>query len=159
MLKKLNKQVMDLCKKVKKTFLKQPMIVRLLIVAFLIVLLSKELTGRNMLTMLPGFSNNLEGFEGDGKNKTLVYLYWKDCGHCKEFTPKWDEFSGGKNTSSIKTVKFEKDSAEGEKSTKKYNVSAFPFIVLVDKDGGIIKEYDDERTVEGLQKFVAANDA
>ena len=54
MLKKLNKQVMDLCKKVKKTFLKQPMIVRLLIVAFLIVLLSKELTGRNMLTMLPG---------------------------------------------------------------------------------------------------------
>ena len=106
---------------------------------------------------IPGFSRNLEGFEGDGENKTLVYLFWKDCGHCKKFNPVWDEFSGG-NKSQIKTVKYEKDSAEGAASAKKYDVSAFPYLILVDKNGKKIKDYDGERTVESLNQFVQAND-
>lgn len=160
MFKKLSKELMKALKSSKKVFMKQPLVFRILVVAALIVILMKHTSLGNSLNLhipIPGFSKNLEGFDGDGENKTLLYLYWKDCGHCKQFNPVWDEFASS-NQSQIKTAKFEKDSGEGSASVKKYNVSGFPYVILVDKDGKKIKEYDGERTVESLQQFVQAND-
>ena len=158
MLKKLSKEVMNILKNSKKVFMKQPLGFRLLLVcALIVIILNHTSVGQSLQMYIPGFSRNLEGFEGDGENKTLVYLFWKDCGHCKKFNPVWDEFSGG-NKSQIKTVKYEKDSAEGAASAKKYDVNAFPYLILVDKNGKKIKDFDGERTVESLNQFVQAND-
>ena len=95
----------------------------------------------------------IENFENE-KSKKLVYFYMKGCGHCEKFSPIWDEFSNN-NKSSIKTYKLERTEA-GDKINK-YDIKGFPTILLIGENNEKIKEYDDQRTVEALTKFVNAN--
>ena len=103
--------------------------------------------------VLPMLNLNIENFENDNSKK-LVYFYMDSCGHCKNFTPTWDEFCNS-NNSSITTHKIER--AEAKDKLERYNINGFPTILLLDENNDKLKEFNGERTVKGLQSFVDAN--
>ena len=90
---------------------------------------------------------NLEGF---GQPKELVYFYMNGCGHCKKFTPTWDQFSQGYN-GDLNIRKVERADAGDE--LDKYQIKGFPTVLLLDGNGGK-KEFDGERTIQGLESFL-----
>ena len=81
--------------------------------------------------------------------KELIYFYWDKCGHCKDFTPIWDEFAS-KYKGPLKLKKLE--TKEAGELTKKFNIQGYPTVILVDEQGQH-KEFDGERTVKGLEIF------
>ena len=103
--------------------------------------------------VLPMLNLNIENFEND-TSKKLVYFYMNGCGHCNNFTPEWDKFSNS-NTSNITTHKIERSNAQDKLET--YNINGFPTILLLDENNVKIKEFNGERTADGLQAFVDAN--
>lgn len=92
---------------------------------------------------------NLEGF---GQPKELVYFYMNGCGHCKKFSPTWDQFASGYK-GNLKVRKVERSDAGSELDT--YQVKGFPTILLLDGNGGK-KEFQGDRTIQGLESFVKA---
>lgn len=116
----------------------------LLYVIFYYVLPSKRLFKEN-------FENaNVDSMNKDNSKK-LVYFYMNGCGHCKNFTPTWDEFCSA-NSSSIKTYKFEQ--AQVKEQISSYSISGFPTILLLDENNAKIDEYSGERSVEALTSYV-----
>jgi thiol-disulfide isomerase/thioredoxin len=90
---------------------------------------------------------NLEGF---GQPKELVYFHMNGCGHCKNFTPIWDQFSSSYN-GNLKLRKVERADAVSE--LEKYEIKGFPTILLLDGNGGK-KEFQGDRTIQGLESFI-----
>ncbi len=90
---------------------------------------------------------NLEGF---GRSKELVYFYMNGCGHCKKFSPVWDQFAGNyKGNLNIRKV----ERADASDELDKYQIKGFPTVLLLDGNGGK-KEFYGERTIQGLESFV-----
>ena len=90
---------------------------------------------------------NLEGF---GQPKELVYFYMNGCGHCKNFSPTWDQFASG-YSGNLKVRKVERSDAGSELDT--YQVKGFPTVLLLDGNGGK-KEFQGDRTIQGLESFI-----
>ncbi len=103
--------------------------------------------------VIPYMNYNIENFENENSKK-LVYFYMNGCGHCEKFSPIWDEFIS-QNKSSITTHKLEREEA-GNK-IQKYEVKGFPTILLLDENNNKIKEYNGDRTLSALKKFVSEN--
>ena len=101
------------------------------------------------------FKENFENASVDSmlsdKSTKLVYFYMNGCGHCKNFTPIWNQFSSA-NSSSIKTYKFEQ--AQVREQIKEYNISGFPTILLLDENNAKIDEYSGERSIKALTSYV-----
>jgi len=93
---------------------------------------------------------NVDSMNNDNSTK-LVYFYMNGCGHCKNFTPIWDEFCSA-NSSSIKTYKFEQSQVQEQIAS--YSISGFPTILLLDENNAKIDEYSGQRTVEALTSYV-----
>lgn len=89
---------------------------------------------------------NLEGF---GQPKELVYFYMNGCGHCKNFSPTWDQFASSYN-GNLNIRKVERADAGSELDN--YQIKGFPTVLLLDGNGGK-KEFDGERTIKGLESF------
>ena len=81
----------------------------------------------------------------------MVYVYSKSCGWCDRFNPIWDDFSR-QYQGPLNLLKIE----AGHPDASKYNVTGFP-TVLIMKNGVQGSVFNDERTVENLVKFAAAN--
>ena len=92
---------------------------------------------------------NLEGF---GQPKELVYFYMNECGHCKKFSPTWDQFASNYR-GNLKVRKVERNDAGSELDT--YQIKGFPTVLLLDGNGGK-KEFQGDRTVQGLELFAQA---
>ena len=90
---------------------------------------------------------NLEGF---GQPKELVYFYMNGCGHCKKFSPTWDQFAS-RYSGNLKVRKVERSDAGSELDT--YQVKGFPTVLLLDGNGGK-KEFQGDRTIQGLESFI-----
>ena len=88
--------------------------------------------------------------ENFGNPKTMYYFHMNGCGHCKKFSPTWDQFVA-KYRGSVQLKKMER--AEAGNLLEKYEVQGFPTIILVD-DKGQKKEFNDDRTVSALESFV-----
>ena len=90
-------------------------------------------------------SYNEEGFQLTPVK--VNYYYMDGCGHCKDFTPVWDEF-----TQSYKgKVQFQKINMEDAKEDlKKYDIGGFPTVVIIDQSDKF-EHYNGDRTVAGLQ--------
>jgi thioredoxin-related protein len=92
-----------------------------------------------------------EGFEG---RKELLLLHMEGCPHCVKLMPEWKKFISMNNTSIIpKAVEKDEDSS----LVKKYNVTGFPTILLLDKNGIKLETYEGPRTAEGLLDFCKQN--
>ena len=89
-----------------------------------------------------------EGFTGQGKEMVLFHM--NGCGHCKKFSPIWDDFSSNYK-GSLKLKKLEREEA-GDDMLKKYEVQGFPTILLLDEQGNK-KEFQGDRTISGLESF------
>jgi len=97
------------------------------------------------------YSNYLSSYlENFGNPKELVYFHMNGCGHCKRFTPIWDEFSG-KYNGEVKLKKLERNEAGG--MLDKYEIQGFPTILLLDEQGNK-KVFEGERSISGLESFI-----
>ena len=103
-----------------------------------------------------------EGFGKKEKLSKVLYCYWKDCGYCKQFNPIWDEFysqEGG--NSDIELIKVEKDDnynkamgMSGPDIMKKFNITGYPSILLLDNNNNKIDDYKGPRTLDGLKELL-----
>lgn len=89
------------------------------------------------------------------KGVSIVKFYAPWCGHCKRLAPTWDElavkFAG---SSSVKVAKV--DCTKAQSTCSKENVDGYPTIFLY-KDGQRVVEYDGDRSLDNLVKFVNEN--
>ena len=92
--------------------------------------------------------------EGNSNGKSMVLFYWKDCGHCKRMMPEWDKLQQQHGTS-LEIKKVEKD--EDKALMEKHNIASFPTILLLDRNGNKIKQYEGERTSMAMRKFAEKN--
>jgi len=82
---------------------------------------------------------------------TLVMFYAPWCGHCKKLEPMWDEL--GEKYKDLKNVTIAKmDSTKNE--IEHFKIRAFPTVKIFLKDVTKSKDYNGERTVDGIIKFI-----
>ena len=108
--------------------------------------------------LIEGMSANVPGADSD--KKTFLYISMEGCGFCKKLNPIWDRFTKSHNSESsgIKPIKIEgTKTKEGKELSEKLNVNSYPAVMLLDKNGNKIDEYEGERTVEGLESYCEKN--
>jgi len=98
-----------------------------------------------------------KNFEEVARNPTkdvLVEFYAPWCGHCKQLTPIWDKL-GEKYAEHESIVVAKMDSTANEIEDVK--VQGFPTIKLFQKETNKVIDYNGERTLEGLVKFLESD--
>tara|TARA_B100001057_G_C22647759_1_gene870817 strand:- start:7 stop:414 length:408 start_codon:yes stop_codon:yes gene_type:complete len=98
---------------------------------------------KNLIFNKETFSNLKKG------DKAFILLHMNGCGHCKNLMPAWDE-AEKKNPTNIKMCKLEKSEDKGAELCKKFNVSSFPTLVVINDNNDKINEYQGDRSVESL---------
>ena len=132
-------------KVLKKKFNKMSALKQFLIAAVIIVVV------RYILRMII-YSNYTFSYLENLENPTsAVYFHMNGCGHCKNFTPIWEEFSNNYK-GPVKLKKMERLEA-GEEMLKKYGVQGFPTVVKIN-DEGKFETFNGERTIKGLTAFI-----
>ena len=97
------------------------------------------------------YTNTPKPYEGFSNPKELIYFYMNGCGHCKTFSPVWDEFTSNYN-GDLKLNKYETN--EAGSMIEKYKIQGFPTVLLIDEKGNK-KEFEGDRTIQGLEFFVS----
>ena len=98
------------------------------------------------------YSNFLSSYlENFGNPKELVYFHMNGCGHCKRFSPVWQEFSDNYK-GDLKLKKLERN--EAGDLLQKYEIQGFPTVLLIDEQGNK-KEFQGDRTIQGLEAFIS----
>lgn len=98
------------------------------------------------------YTNNLYRYlEGLENPTNAIYFHMNGCGHCKNFTPVWEEFSNNYK-GPVQLKKMERLEA-GDDLLKKYKVEGFPTVVKIDEKGNY-ETFNGERTIDGLKKFI-----
>ena len=122
-----------------KKFNKLPAIGQFAIAVVIIVIVRQ-------LLHLVIYSNFLSSYlENFGNPKELVYFHMNGCGHCKRFSP--DGYKGD-----LKLKKLERN--EAGDLLQKYEIQGFPTVLLIDEQGNK-KEFQGDRTVQGLEAFIS----
>ena len=88
-------------------------------------------------------------------NPTLMLFHATWCGHCKTFMPTFDKFSENVNNSKVNIVKFNAD--KDKKYISAFNVEGFPTLMLHDPKSQKFIEYNGDRSMGDLVKFVNQN--
>ncbi|KAH6943608.1 hypothetical protein HPB50_024795 [Hyalomma asiaticum] len=90
----------------------------------------------------------------DKSKDVLVEFYAPWCGHCKQLAPIYDELAEKyKDRKDILIVKMDATANELEHT----KVDSFPTIKLYKKETNAVVQYNGERTLEGLSKFLDTN--
>jgi len=93
---------------------------------------------------------NVKEITENPETQALVMYYAPWCGHCKTLIPVWDALGAKYSNSDTVLAKMDSTVNEVEGSEK---INSFPTIRLHRKDG-TQAEYNGERTVEGITKFL-----
>jgi len=99
-------------------------------------------------------ASNFDEVALDVEKDVLVEFYAPWCGHCKQLAPIYDKL-GEKFADNDKIVVAKMDSTVNELEHTKIN--SFPTIKLYKKGDNKIVEYNGERTLEGLSKFLESD--
>ena len=90
------------------------------------------------------------------KKPSFVKFYHPSCGHCREMAPQWaalkDEFNNIKLNVNI--IEVHADTLGDIKSDCAKNIPGYPTIMEVKKNGKAGKEYNGNRKVKDLKKFI-----
>tara|TARA_Y100000816_G_C25734773_1_gene386855 strand:+ start:47 stop:511 length:465 start_codon:yes stop_codon:yes gene_type:complete len=110
---------------------------------------------------------NIENFISTSNNKKkCVYYYWKKCGHCKTFSPVWDEVKNEINTNNNYTniknncelIKKEKDDFGASGEIEKFNIEGFPCVLILNSDSSNkLHEYQGDRSKDNLLQWLQGN--
>ena len=123
-------------------------------VLYLLMLLVVAILGKTIFDTVNFTLWKHEEPEGNTNGKSMVLFYWKDCGHCKRMMPEWDRFQSSHGTT-LEVKKVEKD--EDKALMEKHGISSFPTILLLDRNGKKIKQYEGDRTIKAMKKFAEEN--
>jgi|TARA_B000000475_G_C15628734_1_gene296483 hypothetical protein len=97
-----------------------------------------------------------ESFSSEKKKYSLEYYYMDGCGHCEDFNKSgvWDQLMG-KTWDNVSIIKYNmKDKMD---RVKKFNITGFPSIILVDVSDGkdkLVSEFKEERTRSKIESFI-----
>jgi len=97
---------------------------------------------------------NFEEVVMNTEKDVLVEFYAPWCGHCKQLIPTWDKL-GEKYADSDTVVVAKMDSTANELEDVK--VQGFPTIKLFKKGDNKVIDYNGERTLDGLVKFIESD--
>merc|ERR1712117_944256 len=97
---------------------------------------------------------NFEEVAMNVEKDVLVEFYAPWCGHCKQLAPTWDKL-GEKFKDSETVVIAKMDSTANELEDVK--VQGFPTIKLFKKGDNKVIDYNGERTLDGLVKFIESD--
>tara|TARA_Y100000996_G_scaffold415546_1_gene411018 strand:+ start:8696 stop:9157 length:462 start_codon:yes stop_codon:yes gene_type:complete len=90
------------------------------------------------------------------KKPSFVKFYHPSCGHCREMAPQWDalkdEFKNIKLNVNI--IEVHADTLGDIKSDCAKNIPGYPTIMEVKQNGKAGKEYNGNRNVKDLKKFI-----
>ena len=90
------------------------------------------------------------------KKPSFVKFYHPSCGHCREMAPEWDalkdEFKNIKLNVNI--IEVHADTLGDIKSDCAKNIPGYPTIMEVKQNGKAGKEYNGNRNVKDLKKFI-----
>ncbi len=89
------------------------------------------------------------------KNPTLLFFHADWCGHCQRFMPIFDKFSKNINGGKLNIIKFNAD--KDRKYTESFRIGGFPTVLLHDNKSRKFLEYNGDRTITDLVKFVNEN--
>jgi len=95
------------------------------------------------------------------KGECVVALFYADwCPHCVNFKPHFKKAMSslnGKTGKDGKKMRLEMVDCDADKNiSKKYDVSGYPTVKLINDDGQQV-EYGGERTYEGLRKYLVSD--
>ena len=99
-------------------------------------------------------STNFDSVAFDKSKDVLVEFYAPWCGHCKQLEPIYEKL-GEKYKDSKDVIIAKMDATVNELEHTK--VGSFPTIKLFKKDTNQVIEYNGERTLEGLDKFLSTS--
>lgn len=91
--------------------------------------------------------NNPE--ENNKPRFVLFHVTW--CGYCRDFLPTWKKFKKI-NINNNKIIIEDNDCTDNEEIKIKYNIKSFPTLLLINDND--IKNFEGERSIEELQKFI-----
>jgi thiol-disulfide isomerase/thioredoxin len=104
-----------------------------------------------------GYTNNIKKNNTNNTNNnnnntnnskpTMMLFHAKWCGHCVRFMPEWKKF---KEQAKINVIEYEAD--DNSKDISENNVKGFPTIKCRTSSGDV-KEFNGDRTVDGLNAF------
>lgn len=95
--------------------------------------------------------NNFDDVALDKTKDVLVEFYAPWCGHCKQLAPIYEKLGEKyKDKSSIVIAKMDATANELEHT----KIHSFPTIKLFKKDNNEVVDFNGERTLEGLSKFI-----
>ena len=93
------------------------------------------------------------------KKPSFVKFYHPSCGHCREMAPQWDalkdELKGIKLNLNI--IEVHADTLSDIQSECAKNIPGYPTIMEVKQNGKAGKEYNGNRNVKDLKKFILQN--
>jgi len=90
----------------------------------------------------------------DESKKVFVEFYAPWCGHCKQLAPIWDKL-GDKFSGDDNVIIAKMDSTANE--VEEFEISGFPTLKYFPSGSSEIVDYNGERTLEAMHKFVDSN--